>query len=428
MANVPGYVISGKALKGETALADARRLADKLKVAEKKVARAEKKAKKAEAKGGAAAEKAAAKVQKERKKLAKLERRAEEVKARAKGVVSLDKWGVGSGPYIIEEARPGNYLKLKRNPEWWFGRSIGKPDMPYYDGILVTVIPEPSVRLANLKAGKIESLHIDKSQYPQVKDDPKFNVWITKGNHVTSLVFNHAEGPCTDIRVRKAISHAIDRKALVAGTQFGFGTVASCMYPDIHWTHNPDLKPVTYDPELSKNLLKEAGYAKGLKIRGVMGNSPSAVKFGQAVKAMLVRVGIEYKIKTVDPVTGSDANKNRDYDMAGGGWVWIYDPDLMATGLYHPDGGFNYGRSNNEKAIALIEKGRREVDPDKRQKIYFELERVLYENYEDAWLYWYVGIDATRKHVQGYNREMDMAGKEGHYWSHPGWFKNGKRK
>ncbi|MBW2093039.1 MAG: hypothetical protein JRI34_13065, partial [Deltaproteobacteria bacterium] len=196
-------------------------------------------------------------------------------------------------------------------------------------------------------------------------------------------------------------------------------------YPEDHWCHNPNLKPVKYDPELSKKLLADAGYANGLTIRGVMGNDQAAVKFGQAVKAMLAEVGIEWKIRTVDPVSGSDANKNRDYDLAGGGWSWIYDPDLMATGLYHPDGGFNSGRSNNPRAIELIEAGRSETDLVKRQKIYWELERVLYENYEDAWLFWYVGIDAVRKVVMGYNRKMGLAGKEGYHVTHPSWFKDG---
>ena len=51
----------------------------------------------------------------------------------------------------------GQLCQLKRNPNWWFGKSIGMPDMPYFDGIKISVIPDPSVRLANLKAGKLDS-------------------------------------------------------------------------------------------------------------------------------------------------------------------------------------------------------------------------------------------------------------------------------
>ncbi|MBW1711233.1 MAG: hypothetical protein JRJ73_15385, partial [Deltaproteobacteria bacterium] len=77
----------------------------------------------------------------------------------------LDNQAVGTGRFMVEEGRPGNYLKLKRNPNWWFGKSIGLPDMPYFDGWLINVIPDPSVQLANLRAGKIDAMNVDPSQY-----------------------------------------------------------------------------------------------------------------------------------------------------------------------------------------------------------------------------------------------------------------------
>ncbi|MBW2141655.1 MAG: hypothetical protein JRG97_11385 [Deltaproteobacteria bacterium] len=99
---------------------------------------------------------------------------------------------------------------------------------------------------------------------------------------------------------------------------------------------------------------------------------------------------------------------------------------MMATGLYHPDGGFNFGRSNHAKAIALIEAGKSEVNTAKRQKIYWELEKVMYNNYEDAWLWYPKNITATRKNILGYNDKLHDIGLEGFYHSHPIWLKGGK--
>ncbi len=85
----------------------------------------------------------------------------------------VDKYDVqpqGTGPFMLEEASPGNFVKLKRNPNWWFAKASGNPDMPYFDGILVTIIPDPAVRLANLRAGKIDVLVLDKSQYSGRQD------------------------------------------------------------------------------------------------------------------------------------------------------------------------------------------------------------------------------------------------------------------
>lgn len=98
----------------------------------------------------------------------------------------------------------------------------------------------------------------------------------------------------------------------------------------------------------------------------------------------------------------------------------------MATGLYHPDGGFNYGRTHNPQAIALIEAGRKEVDPDKRTRIYQELERVVYDNYEDTWLWWPMSITVFGKNVAGWNQEMYLKMREAQYYSHPMWFKGAR--
>jgi peptide/nickel transport system substrate-binding protein len=327
---------------------------------------------------------------------------------------------------MLEDARPGNYLMVKRNPNWWFAKLIGK-DMPYFDGIKITVIPDPAIRLANLRAGKLDVLTIPKSQYNLVKDDTNLNVYITPQSNTVALQFNHVKGPCQDIRVRKAISHAIDRKALIAGTQFGLAEIASGIYPGKHYCHNPTLKPVSYDPELSKKLLADAGYSKGLTLKGYAGNDTESQTRVEAVKAMLAEVGIEWKVDFLESAAATDRLKNLEYDLASGGWTYIFNPDSVATGLYHPEGGFNYGRSNNKKAVALIEAGLEETDRKKRLKLYQELDKVLFDNYEDAWLWWTTGVVAYRKVIQGYNHEFDLLGGEGYLRSHHNWFKDGRR-
>ena len=137
-----------------------------------------------------------------------------------------------------------------------------------------------------------------------------------------------------------------------------------------------------------------------------MGNTPAAITMSEAIKNMLAKVGITWKVELLDPAASSERMRKLDYDFATGGYTWIWDPDLMANALYHPDGGYNYGRSNNPKAIALIEAGRKELDLEKRKKIYWELEKVLYDNYEDAWLWYPMAVTIFRKNVQGWNIDM----------------------
>ncbi|MCP4754001.1 MAG: ABC transporter substrate-binding protein [Proteobacteria bacterium] len=414
-----GFLISAKALETDVLLKKSKQLTAQAK-------RFRKKADKAAKKAGRSA-KAAAKAKKAEKKAAKLEKQATKLAAEMIGKKSTDVHPVGTGAFMFDSALPGNWIKLKRNPNWWFGRSIGNTEMPYFDGIRTTVIPDPAIQLANLRAGKIDNMPINKAQYAMIKRDPRINVHVFPDNSTETLIFNHAKGPFRDIRVRKAISHAIDRKALIYGTQFGLARIASCIYPDDHWAHNPKLKPVSYDPELSKKLLAEAGYAKGLTLTGFMTSDPANQTKSIAIKQMLSKIGVDWKVQALEPAAINDKLQNLEFDM-GGRYEWyIQDPGPQVRKNYHPEGAFNHGRSNNKKLIGLIEAGAIELDEAKRQQIYFEIEEELHRNYEDVWLYWETAVLAHREELQGFNLDMFLKGRHWYVNTHPMWFKDGRR-
>jgi len=408
-----GATISALALKKDGALKEIMKLEKSAKRFKKKLAKYEKKGK-------------TEKAEKTRNQITQIEKKVEQSRKDVKGFIPLDKWAVGCGPYMIEETRPGNYLKLKRNPNWWFGKSIGRPEMPYFDGWKVTVIPDISVQLANLRADKIDAMYVDPSQYKMIKDDPRLDVRVSPQNDMHGLMINHTKKIFQDIRVRKAISHAIDRKALIDGILFGLGREASCMYPSDHWAHNPRLKPVTYDPELSKKLLAQAGYKDGLTLKGYYWNYPLSVSEATAIKAMLKKIGIDWKVEHLELAAATDRMRNLDYDLSVLSITWIWDPDMHASALYHPNGGFNFGRITNKKVAELVMAGRGELDIKKRQMIYHNIEKELYDNYDDVWIRWSMAVEASRKKVQGHNQKMAQQGKEGFWYSHPLWFKDGK--
>ncbi len=425
MASVPGFMISKQALMADSAINELKMLKRLIVTAERKVEEARDAAESAGDKGPSFSEGAREKVKKAETYLKDLEARKKEAQKLAKGARSLDSYPVGTGPFTLEEASYGNYIKLKRNPDWWFGKSIGRPEMPYFDGIKVTVIPDPSVRMANLKAGKIDFTILTPRQYRMVKNDSNIDVNVYPFDMLFYLVLNHARGPCKDIRVRKAISHAIDRKALVVGTQFGQARVATCLYPGEHWAHNPNLDPVTYDPELSKKLLAQAGYPNGLTLTGFSLNIPETQTFSKAVMGMLADVGIDWKPAFLGVTGMAEPFKRLDFDIIGAIYPLVQEPDHIASFIYKPDSFFNKGRSHNEEAIELIKAGRKTVDFQKRKQIYHELEKVLYENYEDVWLFYPNAILATNKNFEGFNNELFKKYGEGYYFSHPMWFKDG---
>lgn len=338
----------------------------------------------------------------------------------------FDTQPVGVGAFIVEEASPGNYLKLKRNPNWWFAKAIGRPDMPYFDGIQISVIPDPGVRLANFRAGRLDALTLDKSQYAMLKGDKRASVHVQPLPTTVGMRFNSEQGVFTDIRLRKAVLHAINQRALIAGTQHGLGRPATGLYPNDHWAYNPSLKAPEYNPQLAKKLLAEAGYEKGLTITGFFGNTPAQQTVAEAIKGMLAQVGVTWRVELLAAVAGTERLREGRFDLAEGGWTYIYDPDLTATGLYHPSGAFSMGRRKDPELVALIEAARNELDYDKRMAAYRELGRRVNEQCLDVWLWWEEQATAYQNYVRGYDPVLHRRDKEVYLRSHQYWFADGK--
>jgi peptide/nickel transport system substrate-binding protein len=136
-------------------------------------------------------------------------------------------------------------------------------------------------------------------------------------------------------------------------------------------------------------------------------------------------VGIDWNVVSLESAAISDKHKNLEFDMSLTAQPYIQDPDPSFSRVYHPQGGFHYGRTEDKDVFALIEKARIEFEEEKRQPIYWEIEKKLYEEDADAWLWWNVAVVAYRKNVQGWNNEMWIKYRTAYSNSHPLWFKDG---
>ncbi len=120
---------------------------------------------------------------------------------------------------------------------------------------------------------------------------------------------------------------------------------------------------------------------------------------------MLAEVGIKWKVDILDVSALTDRIVNENYDLASGTWPYIYDPDAVAFGKWHNKGASYFARTDNKKRVELIEAGRAEPNLEKRQKIYLELEKMLYDNYENIWL-WHIRMArGFHKSVRGADAE-----------------------
>lgn len=228
------------------------------------------------------------------------------------GVADLANKPVGTGPYEVSKWTRGDSIELTARDGYW-------GDKPAMKSVTFKYFDDPTAMNNAMLTGSVNV--IGSVQAPdsmnQFKSDSRFTVIEGTTNGEVVLSFNNAAGPLTDIRIRKAIKYALDRKAIVDTAWNGYGTLIGSMVPptDPWYSDLTGLYP--HDPDKAKTLLAEAG-VQNLQLRLRLPNIPYAVAAGQVVKSQLAEVGITANIDLLEfPARWLDVVfKQHDYDMS----------------------------------------------------------------------------------------------------------------
>lgn len=203
---------------------------------------------------------------------------------------------VGTGPFAFVSWEQDVSVKYKKFDGYW---QKGKP---YLDGIEFDFIADPTVMKASLLAGEVQAARIR-----NVKD--AFEVKET-GNFAVAacpLALNflasdskHPESPFANIKVRRAVEHAIDQHAIAKALGYGYVLVSNQLVPDTHWCYNPTVVGYPYDPQKAKRLLSEAGYGKGFKTKlMITSGDQTLIAIVTAAQAYLAQVGIDAQVEVM---------------------------------------------------------------------------------------------------------------------------------
>ncbi|WP_235034890.1 ABC transporter substrate-binding protein [Roseomonas sp. 18066] len=217
---------------------------------------------------------------------------------------------IGTGPYRFVAYAAGDRLQLRRNDAYW-GRA------PAWENATIRIIPGSGVRIAALLSGDVQAIdNVPPTDARHLAANSAVRVESTRSNSVlflhmdqfrdqTPMVTDRAgqplpQNPFKDIRVRRALSLAIDRRTLTERLMEGAAAPASQLLADGFFGVSPRLQPDRHDPEAAKKLLAEAGYPNGfsLTIAGSNNRYLNDAKVVQAIAPMLIRVGIEAKVAT----------------------------------------------------------------------------------------------------------------------------------
>ncbi|MGE3064604.1 MAG: ABC transporter substrate-binding protein [Hyphomicrobiaceae bacterium] len=330
------------------------------------------------------------------------------------------KAAIGTGPYKYSKFIPGDRIEFVRNDDYWGAK-------PMWDKLIFKPIKAGPARVAALLAGDVDMIEDTPTvDIARLSKDPKLVLSSAVSNRlvyffpdqyrdetpfVTAKDGSKIKNPLKDVRVRRALSMAINRDAIVSRVMEGQAIAAGQFLPDIYFGTSKKLKPVKYDPQGAKKLLAEAGFPNGFKmtLHGPNGRYTNDTKIIEAVAQMFTRIGVESSVELLPPAVffnrasaGNNGQPEFSFILvgwsAGTGEVSGSLRPLVAT--YNKDKGMgttNRGRYSNPNLDKLIEEALATVDDTKRAALLAHASEVAMADVALIPCHFQVNTWATRK-------------------------------
>jgi peptide/nickel transport system substrate-binding protein len=309
--------------------------------------------------------------------------------------------GVGSGPFVLTEWTASQSVVMEANPSYWGWEG----EEPPYDRVIFRYFENPDAMVAALQQGEIDAAQgIPASSWDSLDEDPDIEVVEGQQGGFDEIAINGgaAEGQphpaLLDVNVRRAMSHAIDREAVIEDLWFGHAAPLETVSPsaDPKWLPEiPEENQLGYDPEQANQILDEGGYmdADGDGIREMPdGSNPLVIRhavntdgdlagpIGDLMVGWMQEIGIGVELESYDQDTLFGVIVDGTYDTFFWGWVPFVDPDPMLSYFTEAELG-NYNDANwfDPDYDAMYAEQNTEVDPDRRVEIVHEMLTLFHE-------------------------------------------------
>jgi peptide/nickel transport system substrate-binding protein len=302
----------------------------------------------------------------------------------------------GTGPFRLVEWRRGEALIMERFADYFGGaRSVPPVGPAQVDRVIYRIIPENAARVAALLAGEVELINeLPVSAIRQVESNPNTRVVRVNGTRTFFVAFNLAKAPFTDVRVRRALNHAVDRNLIVQRVLAGTATVLNGVLSPDAFAFNASLPEHRYDPELARRLLAEAGLGQGFEL--TIDTQGAFREPAEALASMLTRVGVRARVQvwegSVLTPMWQTAERRRERDMYFTSWGnGSLDPsDIMVPTLMTGARGNTSGFSNPE-VDQLLQAAEIEINQDRRRAMYLRAQEIV--NREAPWVFLWLPQD-----------------------------------
>jgi peptide/nickel transport system substrate-binding protein len=295
---------------------------------------------------------------------------------------------VGSGPFKLKEWQRDSHATFVANELFFKGR-------PKLDTLTVQIVPSAQIAFQKLRAGEVDRAEFQPEDYEQAKRTDSITVyeWWPAAASWSYLGFNLRKPYLQDVNVRRALAHAMDRQLIIDRIQYGLARPTYSAFTPACWCYNPDVPKYDYDPTRARELLAEAGWRPGadgvltkdgqrLRLRILYGPNTNKVRERIATVAQeeFRKVGVDVEVQGLEWAAFLQAIKSPpfDWDMTVLGWSSTIDPHWMyQVWSEQTIPALNSGAYVNKQVEELFRQGAREFDPDRRKRIYQQIQKTI---------------------------------------------------
>jgi 4-phytase/acid phosphatase/peptide/nickel transport system substrate-binding protein len=315
---------------------------------------------------------------------------------------------VGTGPFVVKSWAVGDRMVLERNPHYW------NAGHPHLDRIELQPVPDSDTRFAGLEAGQTDVMWADEYQAEQIKKAgrmPSLQVLHHVGSGAFCFAFNTDAAPLDDVRVRRALVMAVDRRKMSELLTGGISRPASNPFGDGSWIRCKDDAALPTDPAKAHELIQE--YGKPVDLKMLVTASPRGRAGGQVMQEFWKRIGVHLEIEQIEQAALVPRAFRRQFQITPWRIGDYADPGPLLYAYFHTGSPLALANYEDEELDKLLEQAGRTADPDQRARDYCAASRIVNQQAIWLWMFQNTYYAIARAKVKGiramYNGTLDVS-------------------
>jgi peptide/nickel transport system substrate-binding protein len=280
----------------------------------------------------------------------------------------------GTGPFVFESWTPGQEITFNKNENYWGEKAK-------VDKVVFKVVPEETTRISMLETGEAHIAEpLSVAMMSTVETSKSSEVYRSEGYGTEYIGFNVQKAPFNDVRVRKAIAHAVEMDSIIDGVFNNIGKKANSLLGSKVFGYHQGLKAYEYNLNEAKKLLAEAGYPDGFETSLITMDSKERINLAEVIQSQLKGIGIKVNIQVLEYGTFVEQANGGNSEMFIISWRNATgDADYNQYNLFHTSSQGGAGNTffySNQEVDRLIEAARSEKDEQKRVDLYAEAQEL----------------------------------------------------